>query len=58
MSNAYILVHIRLDFFMEANTLSPNQTAPKRANDTSLSGGKNVKTKIKSRFENTAIQDL
>ena len=28
MSAAYIQVHFRLDF-MEANTMNPNQTAPK-----------------------------
>ena len=30
-SAAYIQVHFRLDFIMEANTLNPNQMAPLRA---------------------------
>ena len=29
MSAAYIEVHFRLDFFMEANNMNPNQTATK-----------------------------
>ena len=29
MSAAHIQVHFRLDFIMEANTMSPDQTAPK-----------------------------
>ena len=28
VSAAYILAHFRLDFFMEANTTNPDQTAP------------------------------
>ena len=28
MSAAYIQLHFRLDFVMEANTMNPNQTAP------------------------------
>ena len=28
MSAAYILVHLRLDFFMEAINMNPDQTAP------------------------------
>ena len=30
-SAAYIQVHFRLDFFMEANTINPDQTAPNGA---------------------------
>ena len=29
MSAAYIQVHLRLDFFMEASNMNPDQTAPK-----------------------------
>ena len=29
MSAAYIQIHIRLDFVLEANTMTPDQTAPK-----------------------------
>ena len=29
LSAAYIQVHFRLDFFMEANNMNPYQTAPK-----------------------------
>ena len=29
MSAAYIQVHFRLDLTMEANTMNPDQTAPK-----------------------------
>ena len=28
-SAAYIQVHFRLDFFLEANAMNPDQTAPK-----------------------------
>ena len=31
MSAAYIQVHFRLDFFMEANNINPDHTAPKGA---------------------------
>ena len=29
LSATYIQVHFRLDFIMEANTMNPDQTAPK-----------------------------
>ena len=31
MSAAYIQVHFRLDFFMEANNMNPDKTAPLRS---------------------------
>ena len=33
MSAAYIQVHFRLDFFMKANSIDPDQTAPKEQSD-------------------------
>ena len=33
MSAAYIQVHFRLDIFMEANSMDPDQTAPKEQSD-------------------------
>ena len=30
MSAVYIQVHFRLDFFLEANNMNPDQAAPKR----------------------------
>ena len=32
-SAAYIQVHFRLDFLMEANIMNPDQTAPKEKSD-------------------------